>query len=80
MLVISTLAATIASQAMISATFSVVKMALAIDAFPRVKVIHTSSRFMGQIYIPVINWFLMIMCIIIMAAFRSTTELGNAYG
>lgn len=80
MLVISTLAAAIASQAMISATFSVVKMALAIDAFPRVKVIHTSKRFMGQIYVPMVNWFLMIMCVIIVAAFRSTTQLGNAYG
>lgn len=80
MLVISTLAATIASQAMISATFSVVKMALAIDAFPRVKVIHTSKRFMGQIYVPVVNWFLMVMCIILTATFRSTAQLGNAYG
>lgn len=80
MLVISTLAATIASQAMISATFAVVKMALAIDAFPRVKVIHTSKRFMGQIYVPVVNWFLMIMCVIIIAAFQSTAQLGNAYG
>eukprot|EP00249_Psilotum_nudum_P018191 c26681_g2_i1 orf=652-3183(+) len=80
MLVIATLAAMIASQAMISATFSVIKMALAIDCFPRVKVVHTSKRFMGQIYIPVINWFLMIMCVVVTACFKSTDQIGNAYG
>lgn len=78
--VIATLAAMIASQAMISATFSVIKQAMALGCFPRLKIVHTSRKFMGQIYIPVINWFLMIMCIIVVASFRSTTDIANAYG
>ncbi|KAJ0986635.1 hypothetical protein J5N97_004991 [Dioscorea zingiberensis] len=78
--VIATLAAMIASQAMISATFSCVKQSMALGCFPRLKIIHTSKRFMGQIYIPVINWFLMIMCIAVVASFRSTTDIANAYG
>ncbi|KAJ1289511.1 hypothetical protein BS78_02G170000 [Paspalum vaginatum] len=79
-LVIATLAAMIASQAMISATFSCIKQAMALGCFPRIKIIHTSKRVMGQIYIPVMNWFLMVMCIIIVATFRSTNDIANAYG
>ncbi|KAF5207601.1 Low affinity potassium transport system protein kup [Thalictrum thalictroides] len=78
--VIATLAAMIASQAMISATFSCIKQSMALGCFPRLKVIHTSRKLMGQIYIPVINWFLMIMCIVVVASFRSTTDIANAYG
>ncbi|XP_058112288.1 potassium transporter 23 isoform X3 [Magnolia sinica] len=78
--VIATLAAMIASQAMISATFSCIKQSMALGCFPRLKIVHTSRRFMGQIYIPVINWFLMIMCIVVVASFRSTTDIANAYG
>ncbi|KAJ6814277.1 potassium transporter 23-like [Iris pallida] len=80
MFVIATLAAMIASQAMISATFSCIKQSMALGCFPRLKIIHTSKRFMGQIYIPVINWFLMIMCILVVATFRSTNDIANAYG
>ncbi|CAL5197029.1 unnamed protein product [Lathyrus oleraceus] len=78
--VIATLGAMIASQAMISATFSCVKQSMALGCFPRLKIIHTSKKFMGQIYIPVINWFLMIMCIIVVSIFKSTTDIANAYG
>lgn len=77
---IATVAAIIASQAMISASFSCVKQAMALGCFPRLKIIHTSKRHMGQIYIPVINWFLMIMCMLVVAAFQSTTDIANAYG
>ena len=79
-IVIATLAAMIASQAMISATFSCVKQSMALGCFPRLKIVHTSRKRMGQIYIPVINWFLMIMCILVVAIFRSTTDIANAYG
>ncbi|KAL5552923.1 hypothetical protein UlMin_040324 [Ulmus minor] len=79
-LVVATFAAMIASQAMISATFSCVKQSMALGCFPRLKIIHTSKRSMGQIYIPVMNWFLMIMCIVVVAIFRSTTDISNAYG
>ncbi|KAM7484253.1 hypothetical protein LguiA_000262 [Lonicera macranthoides] len=78
--VIATFAAIIASQAMISASFSCVKQSMSLGCFPRLKIIHTSRKLMGQIYIPVINWFLMIMCIVVVASFRSTTDIANAYG
>ncbi|XP_034911388.1 putative potassium transporter 12 isoform X1 [Populus alba] len=78
--VIATLAAMIASQAMISATFSCVKQAMALGCFPRLKIVHTSRKLMGQIYIPIINYFLMIMCIIVVSIFQSTTDIANAYG
>ncbi|XP_022733948.1 putative potassium transporter 12 isoform X2 [Durio zibethinus] len=78
--VLATIAAMIASQAMISATFSCVKQAMALGCFPRLKIIHTSRRLMGQIYIPVINWFLMIVCVVVVSIFRSTTDIANAYG
>lgn len=78
--VIATLAAMIASQAMISATFSCIKQSMALGCFPRLKIIHTSRKLMGQIYIPVINWFLMIMCVVVVASFQSTTDIANAYG
>ncbi|CAI9094395.1 OLC1v1030121C1 [Oldenlandia corymbosa var. corymbosa] len=78
--VIATIAAIIASQAMISASFSCIKQSMALGCFPRLKIVHTSRKLMGQIYIPVINWFLMIMCIIVVASFQSTTDIANAYG
>ncbi|KAK7307213.1 hypothetical protein VNO77_40073 [Canavalia gladiata] len=80
MFVIATLAAMIASQAMISATFSCIKQSMALGCFPRLKIIHTSTKFMGQIYIPVINWFLMVMCIVVISIFQSTNDIANAYG
>ncbi|KAH6559474.1 hypothetical protein KP509_1Z006500 [Ceratopteris richardii] len=78
--VIASIVAIIASQATISATFSIVKQSAAFGCFPRVKVIHTSKRHLGQVYIPEINWILMILCIIITAGFRGTIQIGNAYG
>ncbi|XP_024978824.1 potassium transporter 11-like [Cynara cardunculus var. scolymus] len=80
MFVIATLAAIVASQATISATFSIIKQANALGCFPRVKVIHTSSKFLGQIYIPDINWILMVLCIIVTAGFKNQSQIGNAYG
>ncbi|XP_019239551.1 PREDICTED: potassium transporter 10-like [Nicotiana attenuata] len=78
--VIATLAAIVASQATISATFSIIKQALALGCIPRVKVVHTSKKFLGQIYIPDINWILMILCIGVTAGFRNQSQIGNAYG
>ncbi|KAL7609229.1 hypothetical protein Lser_V15G11449 [Lactuca serriola] len=78
--VVATIAAVIASQAMISASFSCIKQSMALGCFPRLKIVHTSRKFMGQIYIPVINWFLMIMCVLVVATFQSTTDIANAYG
>ncbi|CAN4081818.1 unnamed protein product [Withania somnifera] len=78
--VVATLAAIVASQATITATFSIIKQALAHGCFPRVKVVHTSKKFLGQIYIPDINWILMVLCIAVTAGFRNQSQIGNAYG
>ncbi|GFQ00875.1 putative potassium transporter 12 [Phtheirospermum japonicum] len=78
--IIATLAAIVASQATISATFSIIKQALALGCFPRVKVVHTSKKFLGQIYIPDMNWILMVLCIAVTAGFRNQHQIGNAYG
>ncbi|XP_057532018.1 potassium transporter 10-like isoform X2 [Amaranthus tricolor] len=78
--IVATLAAIVASQATISATFSIIKQALALGCFPRVKVVHTSKKFLGQVYIPDINWILMVLCIAVTAGFRNQNQIGNAYG
>ncbi|KAL7210865.1 hypothetical protein ACSBR2_013856 [Camellia fascicularis] len=78
--IVATLAAIVASQATITATFSIIKQALALGCFPRVKVVHTSKKFLGQIYIPDINWILMILCIAVTAGFKNQNQIGNAYG
>lgn len=70
----------IASQAIITATFSIVKQSVALGCFPRVKIVHTSNNIAGQVYIPEINWILMVLCLLITAGFRDTNEIGNAYG
>ena len=77
---IASIAALIASRAMTTATFSCIKQATALGCFPRLKIIHTSRKFMGQIYIPVINWFLLVFSVAFVATFGSINELGNAYG
>ncbi|XP_010943975.1 potassium transporter 7 isoform X1 [Elaeis guineensis] len=77
---IANIAALIASRAMTTATFSCIKQSTALGCFPRLKIIHTSRKFMGQIYIPVINWFLLVSCLAFVAAFGSINEIGNAYG
>lgn len=77
---VATAAAIVASQATISATFSLIKQALALSCFPRVKVVHTSKKFLQQIYIPDINWVLMILCIAVTAGFKNQTQIGNASG
>lgn len=80
MFVVAVIAAVIASQAMISATFSIIKQSMALGCFPRVTVIHTSSKYEGQVYIPEINFVLMIACVVVTASFKDTTKIGNAYG
>ncbi|CAA2933691.1 potassium transporter 4-like [Olea europaea subsp. europaea] len=78
--ILATLAAIVASQAIISATFSIVKQCNALSCFPRVKVVHTSKHIHGQIYIPEINWILMILTLAIAIGFHDITTIGNAYG
>lgn len=79
-LVIANVAALIASRAMTTATFSCIKQSTALGCFPRLKIIHTSRKFMGQIYIPVLNWFLLAACVVLVCFVPSITEVGDAYG
>jgi KUP system potassium uptake protein len=80
MLVIATLAAIIASQALISGAFSLTRAAVQLGFFPRVRIVHTSDEAEGQIYIPEINWLLMIACLGLVFAFRTSSALAAAYG
>ncbi|KAK9937185.1 hypothetical protein M0R45_013994 [Rubus argutus] len=78
--VVATAAAVVASQATITATFSLVKQALALGCFPRVKVVHTSRKYRHQIYIPEVNWIVMVLCIAVTAGFKNQNQIGNASG
>ncbi|KAF2314966.1 hypothetical protein GH714_037374 [Hevea brasiliensis] len=80
MFVVAVLASIIASQAMISGTFSIIQQSLSLGCFPRVKIVHTSTKYEGQVYIPEINYLLMIACVAVTLGFRNTTNIGNAYG
>ncbi|KAL0421342.1 UNVERIFIED_CONTAM: Potassium transporter 6 [Sesamum latifolium] len=79
-LVIAIMAAVVGSQAIITGTFSIIKQCSALGCFPRVKIVHTSSKFHGQIYIPEINWTLMLLCLAVTIGFRDTKRMGNASG
>jgi KUP system potassium uptake protein len=78
--VIATAATVIASQALISGAFSLTLQAVQLGYSPRVRIEHTSERERGQIYIPSVNWLLMIACIALVLGFRSSTNLAAAYG
>ena len=79
-LIMATLAAIVASQAIISAMFSIVKQCYALGCFPRVKVVHKSRWVRGQVYIPEINWVHMVLSLALTVGFRDTNRLANAYG
>ncbi|AEC08341.1 Potassium transporter 1 [Arabidopsis thaliana] len=78
--IVATFAAVVGSQAVISATFSIISQCCALDCFPRVKIIHTSSKIHGQIYIPEVNWMLMCLCLAVTIGLRDTNMMGHAYG
>ncbi|KAM7487840.1 hypothetical protein LguiB_025324 [Lonicera macranthoides] len=78
--VIATSAAVVASQSLISATFSVIKQSVVLDYFPRVKVVHTSSCKEGEVYSPEINYILMILCVAVILIFGDGKDIGNAFG
>lgn len=75
---LSLLASAVGSQATITACFSIIKQCRALSCFPRVQVIHTSDKVNGQVYIPDINWFLMIFSLGITIGFHDTTQIGYA--
>lgn len=70
----------IASQALITATFSLIQQLINSKAFPPLRMLYTSETIQGQVYIPAVNWVLMIVTIVVVAAFGSSTNLSNAYG
>jgi KUP system potassium uptake protein len=80
MLVLATLAAIIASQALISGVFSITRQAMLLGFWPRVSVVHTSEKTEGQIYIPEMNWLLMAGTIAVVLQFRTSSGLAAAYG
>ena len=80
MIALATLAAVIASQALITAAFSVTKQVIQLGYLPRLRIAHTSIRETGQIYIPAVNWGLFAFIVVAVVAFRSSGALASAYG
>jgi KUP system potassium uptake protein len=80
LVILATFATIIASQAVISGAFSVTQQAMHLGFIPRLRIQHTSEAAMGQIYIPVVNWMLMIMVILLVLFFQNSSNLAAAYG
>jgi KUP system potassium uptake protein len=80
LVLLATAASIIASQAVISGAYSVTQQAIQLGFVPRLRITHTSEAAAGQIYIPVINWALMTMVILLVLTFRSSSNLAGAYG
>jgi KUP system potassium uptake protein len=80
LLLLATVAAVIASQALISAAYSVTKQAIQLGLLPRMHIKHTSVRDIGQIYVPFVNWGLYALVVLAVAFFESSSRLANAYG
>jgi KUP system potassium uptake protein len=80
LVVLATLATIIASQALISGAFSLTMQANNLGYLPRLRIIHTSATAFGQIYIPLVNWGLMIACIAVVLGFQTSSHLAAAYG
>jgi KUP system potassium uptake protein len=80
MVLLATAATVIASQALISGAYSVTTQAVQLKYLPRIRVEHTSEREAGQIYVPFINWTLMVACVALVITFRNSSNLAAAYG
>ena len=80
LVILATVATVIASQAVITGAFSVVQQAVQLGLMPRLRIAHTSARALGQIYVPFMNWTLMILVILLVLGFRESTNLAAAYG
>ena len=80
LVILATMAAIIASQAVISGAFSVTQQAIQLGFMPRLRIEHTSASTAGQIYIPLVNWALMVMVILLVLFFRTSSNLTSAYG
>jgi len=80
LVILATAAAVIASQAIISGAFSLTMQAIQLGYSPRLKAVYTSERVIGQIYVPVVNWGLMVACVALVLGFRTSSNLAAAYG
>jgi KUP system potassium uptake protein len=80
LVVLSTIATVIASQATISGTFSMTKEAIALGFLPRMRTVHTSEREIGQVYLPLVNWLQLIAVLLAVIGFGSSDNLASAYG
>ena len=80
MLVMATLATIIASQAVITGVFSLTRQAVQMGYLPRINIVHTSSKHFGQIYVPQVNWIMMIATLTLVVGFQSSSKLAAAYG
>ena len=80
LVLLATMATVIASQAVISGAFSVTHQAVQLGFLPRLKILHTSASAAGQIYVPLVNWSLLAMVILLVFAFGTSSALASAYG
>jgi KUP system potassium uptake protein len=80
LVILATVATVIASQAVISGAFSVTQQAVQLGFLPRLKILHTSARAVGQIYVPLVNWGLLVLVILLALGFKSSGNLAAAYG
>jgi KUP system potassium uptake protein len=80
MVILATVATIIASQALISGAFTLAEQAINLSLWPRLIVVHTSRRQRGQVYVPSVNAFLAVACVLLVASFRSSDRLASAYG
>jgi len=80
MLILATTATIIASQAVITGAFSLTRQAVQIGYLPRLKIIHTSSKHIGQIYVPIVNWVLMLAAVGLVLGLQTSSKLAAAYG
>ncbi len=79
-LVLATAATIIASQAVISGAFSLTRQAIQLGYLPRMRIVHTAARHMGQVYVPLVNWILMVCTVSLVLGFQSSSRLAAAYG
>jgi KUP system potassium uptake protein len=80
MVVLATCASVIASQAVITGAFSMTRQAIQLGYIPRLEILHTSERTIGQIYMPFVNWVLFVAVLLLVLGFGTSTALANAYG
>ncbi|MCX8474199.1 MAG: potassium transporter Kup [Sphingomonas sp.] len=80
LVILATMATVIASQAVISGAYSVSQQAVQLGFLPRLRILHTSAKAAGQIYVPIVNWALLIFVILLVLGFRSSSNLAAAYG